>query len=108
MSSDVLVEDPLFLACTRPAMIGGVTLEAAALNAMVSCVLFLLAGSLAYGLVAIPIHALCRAACRHEPNQFRLLRAWIETRGRHRNRAVWGGSSYTPLRLRPGREAGHA
>ena len=31
--------------------------------------------------------------------QFRLLVAWLETRGRARNGSFWGGSSPTPLRL---------
>ncbi len=31
-----LIDDPLFLACTRPAMVAGVTLEAMALNGMVT------------------------------------------------------------------------
>lgn len=94
-----LTEDTLFLACTRPAMIAGVTMEAMAINVMASCILFLMAGSIVYGLVALPIHLICRAICRHDPNQFRLLVAWLETRGRARNGAVWGGSSPTPLRL---------
>src|ERR1700737_2123173 len=57
-----LTEDTLFLACTRPAMIAGVTMEAMALNVMFSCILFLVAGSILYGLVAIPIHALCESS----------------------------------------------
>ena len=94
-----LTEDTLFLACTRPAMIGGVTMEAMALNVMFSCILFLVAGSILYGLVALPIHGLCRTICRHDPNMFRILLAWIETRGRTRNAPFWGGSSCTPLKL---------
>lgn len=94
-----LTEDTLFLACTRPAMIAGVTMEAMALNVMFSCILFLVAGSIIYGLVAVPIHGLCRIICRHDPNMFRILLAWIETRGRARNATFWGGSSCTPLTL---------
>jgi type IV secretion system protein VirB3 len=94
-----LIEDTLFLACTRPAMIAGVTMEAMAINVMGSCILFLVAGSIVYGLAALPIHLICRAICRHDPNQFRLIVAWLETRGRARNGAVWGGSSPTPLHL---------
>jgi type IV secretion system protein VirB3 len=100
MSDERLVEDTLFLACTRPAMIAGVTMEAMGVNVMFSCILFLVAGSIKYGLVAIPIHVICRAVCRHDPNLFRILFAWLETKARHRNSGWWGGSSYTPLRLR--------
>lgn len=108
MSDERLAEDILFVACTRPAMVAGVTMEAMALNVMFSCVLFLLAGSIAYALVAMPIHLVCRLICRHDPNMFRVLFAWLETRGRARNRAIWGGSSCTPLRLRPVRGLAHA
>jgi type IV secretion system protein VirB3 len=66
---------------------------------MFSCILFLVAGSIIYGLVALPIHGLCRIICRHDPNMFRILLAWIETRGRARNAPFWGGSSSTPLKL---------
>jgi type IV secretion system protein VirB3 len=99
MSDQRLVEDTLFLACTRPAMVLGVTMEAFGLNVMFSSILFILAGSLLYGLVAIPIHLACRLVCRHDPNQFRILFAWFETRGRHRNARLWGGASCTPLIL---------
>ena len=57
----------MFLACTRPAMVAGVTMEAMALNVMFSCILFLVAGSIVYGLVALPIHGLCRIICRARP-----------------------------------------
>ena len=41
----------------------------------------------------------CRVICQRDPNMFRLLLAWLETRGRTRNSQLWGGSSCTPLRL---------
>lgn len=94
-----LTEDTLFLACTRPAMIAGVTVEAMAFNVMFSCILFLAAGSIVYALVALPIHGICRIICQRDPNMFRILLAWLETRGRARNSQLWGGSSCTPLRL---------
>lgn len=99
MSDERLVEDTLFLACTRPAMILGVTMEAMGLNVIFSSILFVLAGSLLYGLVALPIHFACRLVCRRDANQFRILFAWFETRGRHPNANLWGGSSCTPLQL---------
>lgn len=103
MPDQRLNEDTLFLACTRPAMVLGVTMEAFGLNLICSSVLFILAGSILYGLVAIPIHLTFRLICRHDPNQFRILFAWLDTRGRHRNVRLWGGSSCTPLRLVRGR-----
>lgn len=43
-----LEEDTLFIACTRPAMIAGVTMEAMGLNIMLTTTLYIVAGSIAY------------------------------------------------------------
>lgn len=94
-----LEDDTLFLACTRPAMIAGVTMEAMGINVMASALLFLVCGSILYGLVAIPIHLICRGIVRYDHNAFRILVAWLDTRGRARNAHLWGGASVTPLRL---------
>jgi type IV secretion system protein VirB3 len=94
-----LVEHTLFLAVTRPAMYGGVTIEAYVVNMVLTTVLFLGLGSIKYTLVGVAIHLICRSICRSDPNQFRILKAWAETCGKSRNRRVWGGSSISPLRL---------
>lgn len=95
-----LNEDTLFLACTRPAMLLGVPLEAMAINGTVSMLVFLLMDSIFYLLVAPPIHLVFAAICKHDPNAFRVLFQWSATKGRARNKAAWGGSSPAPLPLR--------
>lgn len=97
---DRLTEDILFLACTRPAMVLGVPMEAMGLIMMVCAVAFLAGNSLLYLLVAPALWLICRAICRTDHNAFRILLAFVETKGRARNSAVWGGSSPTPLPLR--------
>ncbi len=92
-------EDTLFLACTRPAMIAGVTMEAMGLNVIFTSILFIVAGSLLYALVGLVIHLVFRGITRLDHNMFRVLLAWLETRGRSRTSPYWGGSSVTPLRL---------
>ncbi len=92
-------EDILFLACTRPAMIGGVTMEAMGLNVMLTTILYITAGSLAYALVGVVFHFLFRTLLKHDHNMFRILLSWIETRGRSRNTSYWGGATLSPLRL---------
>ncbi|MBB5539581.1 type IV secretion system protein VirB3 [Rhizobium giardinii] len=92
-------EDILFLACTRPAMIGGVTMEAMGLNVMLTTILYITAGSLAYALVGVVFHFLFRTLVKHDHNMFRILLSWIETRGRSRNTSYWGGATLSPLRL---------
>ena len=94
-----LVEHTLFLAVTRPAMYAGVTIEAFVLTAFLTTVLFLGLGSFKYSVIGIAIHLICRSICRSDPNKFRILKAWVDTRGKSRNARLWGGSSITPLRL---------
>ncbi|MFT4956110.1 MAG: type IV secretion system protein VirB3 [Brevundimonas sp.] len=97
MTDDRLIENPLFLACTRPAMVLGVPMEAMGVNVIVSGVVFLVGGSLLYLLVAPALHLVFRAVCRADHNAFRLLFVYVDTKGRCRNGALWGGSSVSPL-----------
>ena len=97
--SILLEEDTLFLACTRPAMVGGVTMEAMGINVILTTILYILAGSIAYALVGIVLHLIFKTLVKHDHNMFRVLLAWIETRGRSRNGAFWAGSTVTPLKL---------
>lgn len=94
-----LEEDTLFLACTRPAMIGGVTMEAMGINMIFTTILFIVAGSVAYVLVGLVFHVIFKAIVKHDHNMFRVLLGWIETRGRAHNDGFWGGSSLTPMKL---------
>ena len=95
-----LTEDPLFLACTRPAMVAGVPMEAVGVNLIVSATAFLAAHALTYLLIAPALHLVFRAICRHDPNAFRVLWQYVDTKGRARNRGDWGGSSASPLSVR--------
>jgi len=94
-----LSEDTLFLACTRPAMVAGVPMEAMGLNIMLSATIFLAAHSPFYLLIAPALHLVFRAICNHDHHAFRVLFLFVETKGRSRNSAIWGGSSATPLPL---------
>lgn len=100
MTHERLQEDVLFLACTRPALILGVPMEAMGVNLIVSCVAFLGGGSLLYLLIAPVLHVVFQAICRADPNAFRVLYLFVETKGRARNGGLWGGSSPSPLPLR--------
>ncbi|MEN5146536.1 type IV secretion system protein VirB3 [Brevundimonas diminuta] len=99
MAEERLIEDPLFLACTRPAMVMGVPMEAMGVNVILSGLVFLVGGSLLYLLVAPALHMVFRAICRADHNAFRLIFVYIDTKGRARNSALWGGSSPSPLPL---------
>ena len=93
-------EDILFLACTRPAMMAGVTIEAGFFIIVLSGIIFLAGGSLLYLVSGLFIYTACRAMCAHDPNQFALFFAWASTKARCRTRNYWGGSTTSPLRTR--------
>lgn len=95
-----LAEDALFLACTRPAMVAGVPMEAMGLNVMLTATIFLAAHSPAWLLIGPAVHVVFRAICKHDHNAFRVLFLYVETKGRARNGTAWGGSSATPLPLK--------
>ena len=95
-----LAEDTLFLACTRPAMILGVPMEAMGINVILSAIAFLAGHSFLYLLIAPALHLAFQAICKSDHNAFRVLWMFVETKGRARNGSLWGGSSTTPLPLR--------
>lgn len=99
-AAEHLTEDTLFLACTRPALVLGVPMEAMGVNLILSSVAFLAGGSLLYLLIAPALHVVFQAICKADPNAFRVLYLFVETRGRARNGGLWGGSSASPLPLR--------
>jgi type IV secretion system protein VirB3 len=94
-----LIEDVLLLACTRPAMILGAPMEAMGINIILTAIAFLAGRSLGLLLIAPALHLVFQAICKSDHNAFRVLWLWLDTRGRARNVALWGGSSATPLPL---------
>ncbi len=75
-------------------------MEAMGFNIIGTSILFLVAGSLLYALIGLIFHFVLQGITKHDHNRFRVLNAWLNTRGRARNAAFWGGSSISPLRLR--------
>lgn len=99
-NAPALEDDTLFLACTRPAMIAGVTMEAMGLNIMMTTIFYITAGSIVYALTGVVFHCVFRSLVKHDHNMFRILLSWVETRGRSRNASYWCGSTLSPLKLR--------
>lgn len=98
-AGEALVEDVLFLACTRPATVLGVPMEAMGANLLFSSIAFLAADSMLYLLIAPALHLAFQAICKSDPNIFRVIYLYLDTRGRTRSAGRWGGSSPTPLAL---------
>ena len=89
-----LREETLFLAVTRPTM----WLEASLPIALAACLTLIVSGNPLYaGAIGGACLAVARLIVRHDANAFRLLWLWTMTKARSRNRAWWGGSSYSPL-----------
>ena len=87
---------PLFLACTRPAMVAGAPMEAVGLNLVATTSVFLLAGSPAWLSVGVVLHILFRSICRQDPYAFRVLRLFLQTRA-GRASGDFGGVSFAPV-----------
>lgn len=98
--TEIMTKDPLFLAVTRPALWAGIPIEAAVLLLICSASVLIGTNSPVYAaLVAIFGYSISRLVVRHDVNAFRLLFLWGRTKAGNRNRAFWGGSSYSPLKL---------
>ncbi len=71
-----LTENTLFLACTRPAMIAGVTVEAMGLNGIRLMILFIMAGNIFLLTIGVAIHFIFKEILKHDHNKFRILLTW--------------------------------
>ena len=88
MAEDI-PKDMLFLACTRPAMRGGVPVEGLFINSVISYLLFLWVARANIAsisgiviLVMCPVnHYLMRILVSIDHNIFRIGRLWLETKG---------------------------
>ncbi len=80
-------------------MFAGVTMEAMALNVMATSILFILTSDFTMFGFGIGMHFILREVTKYDHNQFRVLFAWLNTRGKQKNLNRWGGSSTSPLRL---------
>jgi type IV secretion system protein VirB3 len=94
------IKNTLFLAVTRPALWAGIPIEAAVLLLISSASVLIWSNSPLYtALVVVFGYSISRLIVRHDVNAFRLLFLWGRTKLGNRNRAFWGGSSYSPLPL---------
>jgi type IV secretion system protein VirB3 len=83
----------------------GVPIEAVCLNLMATTTLFVMMKNPFYMTIGVVLHYATRAFVSRDYNVFGIWRVWLETKGRARNTANWGGSSVSPLPLGPARRA---
>lgn len=78
-----LTRDTLYLACTRPAMRWGVPMEGWYINLFGTFLIGMVMGSPLYWALFVVVHLPMRGLANVNPNFFRELRLWLETKGRN-------------------------
>ena len=91
--------DKLYLALTRPAMLFGVPMEAAFISVLIGGLAMIIGDSIAYLILIVPLLAISHFIVKRDQNAFRILFRFFDTGAKCRNRAHWGGSSSSPLRV---------
>ena len=104
----------LFLACTRPALIAGIPIEAFVVSGLFCIESFMISGLFTTsvwrlvwlgGSLGIS-YLVCRLLTAIDHNIFHILFVWFQTKCRtSRNAAYWGGSSLSPAPIRRARKA---
>lgn len=89
-----LSRDPLFVAMTRPQLLGGVTYSFAVINAVLSLEFFLVTKSAWVFLFALVVHGVGFLACLKEPRIFDLWLVRLARCPRVRNYKFWRCNSY--------------
>jgi type IV secretion system protein VirB3 len=99
----------LFLACTRPALIMGIPIEAFVVAGLFCTETFMISGMMTkslwriawlFGSLAV-CYLICRVLIAIDHNIFHILKIWGQTKCRtSRNAAFWGGSSTSPAPLK--------
>lgn len=98
--TEIPLKNTLFLAVTRPALWAGIPIEAAVLLLTSSSSVLIWTNSPVYAAIVVAFgYSISRLVVRRDVNAFRLLFLWGRTKLGNRNRAFWGGSSYSPLPL---------
>lgn len=92
--------DALFVGLTRPATVFGISYHAFVAEVVVTAIIFLAVANPFYLLLVLPIHAILYLVSIKDPAVFSSVWMWIITNGRCRNTKFWGGSSFSPVRVK--------
>ena len=89
--------DPLYVACTRPAMKWGVPFDGFVVNGVASLVFGIaVVGSPIALFIGLPVHFALRELCRVDPHFFHKWKMFLETKMKSRTGSLWGGSRLQP------------
>jgi type IV secretion system protein VirB3 len=92
--------DVLFVGLTRPATVFGISYYAFVAEIVLTAIIFLAVANPFYLLLAVPIHAVLYLISLKDPAVFSSVWLWINTNGKCRNFKFWGGSSFSPVRVK--------
>lgn len=96
---ELINEDKVYLALTRPAMFYGVPFEAALLCVLIAGLAMILTDNIFFLAIFVPLFLLSKLIVKKDANAFRILFRFLETKAKCVNRSTWGGSSASPLRV---------
>ena len=98
-SDEEINRDIVYLALTRPAMFYGVPFEAALCCGAIACLAMILTDNIFFLALFFPLFGISKLIVKKDANAFRVLFRFLETKAKCANRALWGGSSTSPLRV---------
>jgi type IV secretion system protein VirB3 len=93
-----LAEDPLYLACTRPALFGGVPIVGVVAAVGLPFLAFLVTAFLPMLIFILPLFFGLREIVRNDANRLQVLLLGLRTRMSCHTRRHWGGATRSPLR----------
>lgn len=91
-----LGSDPIFVALTRPQMVGGVTYGFAVFNLIITVEAFLISKSFWALLIALIVHLIGCLGCLRDPRFFELWMTKVSQCPRVRNYGFWSANAYAP------------
>ncbi|RYV04106.1 hypothetical protein SOPP22_01510 [Shewanella sp. OPT22] len=95
-SFETTIQDPLFVAVTRPAMKWGVTLNGIIIAAAFVAVMMIATKNPFTLLLYLPIHAVMYGLCLRDPRIFRLQHLWFITKARSLGWRHFGAATACP------------
>lgn len=99
-ASDILEEEPLHVAGTRPALMAGIPMELAVVLTTAFFAIDVAAHSMLWGFAFAPFWFLGAVLVRHDYNGVRIFFIWLRSSALMLDAHLWGGASVSPLPVR--------
>jgi type IV secretion system protein VirB3 len=100
-----LTQTTLHVAATRPALLWGLPLQLASVFIVAFGMIAVVMHNLLYGAVLVPLWFAAGLLVRRDYNAVRVFGLWLRTSASAFDSHLWGGSSVSPLPVRPSKRA---